>query len=160
MLLLNYLMTLCTFKTYAKQEFQKICLFTYSLCGLNNIIVTYSHLKISRWSKKYKRITFLQISYGRLITSIFWGTFIWGCVHCKSRVSFADKYFLESNNIDSPDRQVKKVFLRSCAGMIWYSNFDSAFKSLTKRFHDVNKCNKYFFSYIINLNTFEWVYML
>ena len=65
-----------------------------------------------------------------------------------------------TNNIDSPDRKVKKLFPRSCAGMIWYSKFDTALKSLTKRFHDVNKYNKKFFSYIINLNTFEWVYML
>ena len=27
-------------KSYAKQKFQKICFFTYSLCGFNNIIVT------------------------------------------------------------------------------------------------------------------------
>ena len=27
-------------KSYAKQEFQKICFFTYSFCGFDNIIVT------------------------------------------------------------------------------------------------------------------------
>ena len=64
-----------------------------------------------------------------------------------------------TNNIDNPDSKVKKLFPRSCARMIWYSNFDTSLKSLTKRFHDVNKYNKTFFSYIINLNTFEWVYI-
>ena len=50
-------------KSYAKQKFQKICFFTYSPCGFNNNCNRYRQLKISRWSKKYKRITFLQISY-------------------------------------------------------------------------------------------------
>ena len=40
---------------------------------------------------------------------------------------------------------VKKLFLRVCAGLMWYSNFDTALKSLTKRFHNVNEYNSKFY---------------